>query len=54
VTSFDKITGMEICFFSFFNRDRLPFGSDRAYWLSKKWCVHRHRKQYLSFGYSFV
>jgi hypothetical protein len=25
-----------------------------AYWLSEKWCVHRHRKQYLSFGYSFV
>jgi hypothetical protein len=30
------------------------FVSVGAYRLSEKWCVHRHRKQYLSFGYSFV
>jgi hypothetical protein len=28
--------------------------SVRACWLSKKCCIYRHRKQYLSFGYSFV
>ena len=30
------------------------FVSVRVYWLSRKCYVHRHSKQYLSFGYSFV
>jgi len=38
----------------FFKHGSSSLVSVRAYWLSKWCCVHRHRKQYLSFGDSFV
>jgi hypothetical protein len=46
----DNLSKLTICFFK---QGSSSLVSVRAYWLSNKCCVHKHRKQYLSIGYSF-